>query len=58
MQTLLNLISNIGTVFIDLVSIIWNVTKWLFGKCWKFILLIGAIFVAIFGIKKAAKEDS
>ena len=27
------------------------------GKCWKFILLIGSLFVTLFAIKKATKEE-
>ena len=44
-------------LFGNIINIIWQVIKFIFSKCWKFILLIGSLFVTLFAIKKATKEE-
>ena len=36
---------------------LWQIIKFIFSKCWKFILLIGSLLLGIGACKKATKED-
>ena len=48
-----NCFALIGSVF----QILWSLIKFIFSKCWKFLLLIGSLLVTLFSIKKASKEE-
>ena len=57
MATILALFQNVGKAILNVLQILWSFLKWLMSKCWKVILLLGSIFLALFSIKKIAKED-
>jgi len=57
MGLLWDTIKKIFSLFGNIINIIWQVIKFIFSKCWKFILLIGSLFVTLFAIKKATKEE-
>ena len=48
-----NLFKFLGSIF----TIIWQLIKFILVRCWKFILLIGSIFLTLFSVKKASKGD-
>ena len=57
MSLLWNFIKNTFTLFGSTILIVWQIIKFIFSKCWKFILLIGSLLLGIGACKKAAKED-
>lgn len=57
MSLLWNFIKNTFTLFGSAIQIVWQIIKFIFSKCWKFILLIGSLLLGIGACKKAAKED-
>ena len=48
-----NVFALLGSVF----QILWSLIKFIFSKCWKFIVLIGSLLITLFSIRKASKED-
>lgn len=57
MSLLWNFIKNTFTLLGSTIQIVWQIIKFIFSKCWKFILLIGSLLLGIGACKKAAKED-
>lgn len=57
MATILAFFQNIGKAILNVIQILWTLLKWLISKCWKVILILGSIFLALFSIKKIAKEE-
>ena len=50
-------IKNVFALAGTVIQIIWSLFKFIFEKCWKFLLLIGSLLLTLFSIKKASKED-
>ncbi len=57
MSLLWDTIKKIFSLFGNVLNIGWQLIKFIFSKCWKFILLIGSLLIGLFAVKKAAKED-
>ena len=57
MSLLWDTIKKIFSLFGNVINIGWQIIKFIFSKCWKFILLIGSLLIAIFSIKKATREE-
>lgn len=56
MNTILSIIKNAFATIGEILKLLWQFLKFIFQKCWKFILLIGSIILMIFGISKISKE--
>lgn len=57
MDLILGFFKNIFSLLGSTILIVWQIIKFIFSKCWKFILLIGSLLLGIGACKKAAKED-
>ena len=57
MDLILGFFKNIFSLLGSAIQIVWQIIKFIFSKCWKFILLIGSLLLGIGACKKAAKED-
>lgn len=57
MSLLWDTIKKIFSLFGNVINIGWQLIKFIFSKCWKFILLIGSLIIGIGAFKKASKED-
>lgn len=57
MSLLWDTIKKVFSLFGNVLNIGWQLIKFIFSKCWKFILLIGSLLIGLFAVKKAAKED-
>ena len=55
MKLLWDAIKKSGALLISVFAILWQLIKYLIGKCWKLILII---FGALFGIKLAKQAIS
>ena len=57
MSLLWDTIKKIFSLLGNVINIGWQLIKFIFSKCWKFLLLIGSLLLTLFSIKKASKED-
>ena len=57
MKLMLETIKNVISLFGSLIQMFWNIIKFIFSKCWKFILIIGSLLFGISAAKKACKEE-
>lgn len=57
MSLLWDTIKKIFSLLGNVINIGWQLIKFIFSKCWKFILLIGSLLIGLGAFKKASKED-
>ena len=50
-------IKNVFALLGSVLQISWSLFKFIFSKCWKFILAIGAAILGLFITKKAIEKE-
>ena len=58
MSEVLGIFSKAASLIGSLFLLLWKTIKFIFVKCWKFILLIGSLILTLFGIKKAVDKEN
>lgn len=57
MKLILETVKNTLVLFGSLIQMVWNIIKFIFSKCWKFILLTGTLLWGFLVTKNVTKEE-